>query len=68
MQGLAVEVVFASFEDWWEPFTYGIGPAGAYLLAQPTERQEEIRSVCAELLGPAPFTVAGQAWCAAGTP
>ena len=21
---------FSSFEDWWEPFTLGVGPAGAY--------------------------------------
>jgi SAM-dependent methyltransferase len=64
---LAVEVGFTSFAEWWEPFTYGVGPASAYLLAQEPERQEEIRGICEELLGPAPFTVAGQAWCAAGT-
>lgn len=64
---LSVEVAFASFEDWWEPFTYGVGPAGAYLVAQDPERQEEIRGACEELLGPAPFTVPGRAWCAAGT-
>ena len=24
------KVDFSSFEDWWEPFTLGVGPAGAY--------------------------------------
>ena len=24
---------FSSFEDWWEPFTLGVGPAGAYATA-----------------------------------
>ena len=26
---LTVRVGFDSFEDWWEPYTYGVGPAGA---------------------------------------
>jgi SAM-dependent methyltransferase len=64
---LSVEVGYDSFEEWWKPFTYGVGPAGAFLVAQPPERQEEIRASCVEHLGPAPFTVAGRAWCAAGT-
>ena len=28
---LSASVRFASFDEWWEPFTLGIGPAGAYL-------------------------------------
>lgn len=62
---LAVSVEFASFDDWWEPFTFGVGPAGAHLAAQTPSRQREIRDACADLLGPAPFTVRGEAWCAA---
>ena len=27
---LVAAVVHASFEDWWGPFTLGVGPAGAY--------------------------------------
>lgn len=64
---ISVTVEFAAFEEWWEPFTFGVGPAGAYLLAQPPERQEEIRAACEALLGAAPFTVTGEAWCAAAT-
>ena len=44
---------------------FGVGPAGAYLGAQTPTRQQEIREACAALLGPAPFTVRGEAWCAA---
>ena len=62
---LAVVVEFDSFDDWWEPFTYGAGPAGAYLTAQSPDRQQEIRAACADLLGPAPFTVRGEAFAAA---
>ena len=28
---LTVRVRHASFDDWWEPFTLGVGPAGAYV-------------------------------------
>ena len=64
---LAVHVVHGTFDEWWEPFGYGVGPAGAYLAAQPHERRQEIRAACEALLGRGPFTVEGRAWCAAGT-
>ncbi len=28
---LSVHVEHPTFEDWWEPFTLGVGPAGAYV-------------------------------------
>ena len=43
---IAVAVEHGSFDGWWEPFTLGVGPAGAYLLAQSAERQTEIRELC----------------------
>jgi SAM-dependent methyltransferase len=64
---LEVSLEFTDFASWWEPFTHGVGPAGAFWAAQPEERQQQIRAACAERLGPAPFTVVGQAWCALGT-
>ena len=60
---LTVAVRFDRFEDWWEPFTYGVGPAGGYVAAQPAGRIAEIRAACEARLGPPPFTVAGTAWC-----
>jgi hypothetical protein len=62
---LAVAVEFDSFEEWWEPFTYGVGPAGAWLAQQSPDRREAVRNACADVLGPAPFTVTGSAWCVA---
>lgn len=67
VDALTVDVAFASFDDWWEPFTFGVGPAGAYLEAQQPERYQEIRDACAAQLGAAPFTVSGSAWCAVAT-
>jgi SAM-dependent methyltransferase len=28
---LSIAVTHPSFDDWWEPFTYGVGPAGRYV-------------------------------------
>lgn len=64
---LEVSLEFDDFEAWWEPFTHGVGPAGEFWAAQSPGRRAEIREACADQLGPAPFTVPGQAWCAAGT-
>ena len=62
-EALTVAVEFDSFQEWWEPFTFGVGPAGAWLAAQSPERREAVRNACADVLGPAPFTVTGSAWC-----
>ena len=64
---LEVSLEFGDFESWWEPFTHGVGPAGEFFSTQSDERQRRIRQACADRLGPAPFTVVGQAWCAIGT-
>jgi SAM-dependent methyltransferase len=55
-----------SFEEWWEPFTGGVGPSGAYVAGLGPERQAELRDRCRNLLPPAPFTVAARAWAARG--
>lgn len=64
---LEVALEFDGFDEWWDPFTYGVGPAGAFLAARSVEVRQEIRAACADLLGAPPFTVLGQAWCASGT-
>jgi SAM-dependent methyltransferase len=60
---LTVRVQFATFADWWEPFTLGVGPAGAYVAGTDDEQREALRSRCAELLPSAPFQLAASAWC-----
>ena len=37
---LAVRVEYASFDDWWGPFTLGVGPAGAYAAGLDPARRE----------------------------
>jgi SAM-dependent methyltransferase len=60
---LTVNVTFASFEDWWEPFTYGVGPAGAYVAGLDDEGREGLRRVCHARLPDEPFTLSATAWC-----
>jgi SAM-dependent methyltransferase len=60
-------VDYASFEEWWEPFTLGVGPAGAYAKGLAESERDELRARCRGLLPSAPFTISGTAWAARGS-
>ncbi len=53
---LSVDVEHPSFEDWWEPFTLGVGPAGGHAAGLDAKRQTQLRERCREMLpaGPTP--------------
>jgi SAM-dependent methyltransferase len=55
-----------SFDDWWEPFTGGVGPAGSFVAQLGPEQQAALRERCRALLPPAPFTIPARAWAARG--
>lgn len=57
---------YERFDDWWEPFTFGVGPAGAYAQSRDTESRELLRARCEELLPEVPFTLSTWAWAARG--
>lgn len=59
---LTVRVRFASFNQWWVPFTLGVGPAGDYVAGLDTRRREALRAECEQLLPVAPFEIAASAW------
>jgi SAM-dependent methyltransferase len=65
---LTVRSRYASFEDWWEPLTLGIGPAGAYLAALADEDRGTLREHCRELLPRGPIEVTACAWAAVRPP
>src|SRR5262245_6265732 len=46
---LTVEVRHATFGDWWQPFTLGVGPAGMYVASLNGERRRLLRERCREL-------------------
>jgi SAM-dependent methyltransferase len=56
----------ASFEEWWQPYTMGVGPAGAYVARLDEERQALLRERARGLLPPAPFVIEARAWAARG--
>ena len=60
---LTVTVTFRSFEEWWEPFTLGVGPAGRHVASLDDPGRSALHARCAELAGAAPFEVSGTAWC-----
>jgi SAM-dependent methyltransferase len=63
---LSVGLEHLSFEDWWEPFTLGVGPAGGYAAGLDAKRQAQLRERCRELLPAPPFVLTARAWAARG--
>jgi SAM-dependent methyltransferase len=63
---LSVSVEHPSFEEWWEPFTLGVGPAGGYTAGLDAKRQAQLREFCREMLPAAPFVLTARAWAARG--
>lgn len=63
---LTVESDYATFDEWWTPYTLGVSPAGQQLAALPDLERVEVRQRCRELLPAAPFTIAATAWSARG--
>lgn len=54
---LEVRVGYETFEEWWEPYTYGVGPAGAYVTGLDDRSREALREECRRLLPEPPFEV-----------
>jgi SAM-dependent methyltransferase len=63
---LTVRVRQADFESWWEPFTLGVGPAGAYLAGLDDDRRNALREQCRRQLPDGPFEISAIAWTATG--
>lgn len=63
---LSASLEHPSFEEWWEPFTRGVGPAGSYLAGLDEDRQAELRERCRSLLPVGPFVLAARAWATRG--
>jgi ubiquinone/menaquinone biosynthesis C-methylase UbiE len=63
---LHVQVAHEDFDEWWEPFTLGVGPAGSYLAELDPARQIELRERAKQRLDRTPFSFATRAWAARG--
>src|SRR5690606_11631712 len=65
--GLDASVDYAGFEDFWEPFTFAVGPTGQFLASLPAAEQDRVREACRAELPEGPFTLTARAWYARGT-
>jgi SAM-dependent methyltransferase len=65
---LVVEASYRDFDDYWEPFTAGVGPGGAYTLSLDPERRAALREECRRRLGDrdGAFTLSAKAWAVKG--
>jgi SAM-dependent methyltransferase len=65
---VTARLTFEEFNDWWQPFTLGVGPAGDYVQSLRPDRRDRLRGRCEQLFGPPPFNVDATAWAALGRP
>jgi SAM-dependent methyltransferase len=63
---LSIQTEHPTFEEWWEPYTLGVGPAGSYVAGLSPERREELRERCRARLPEPPFVLSARAWAARG--
>jgi len=64
---LTVQVPFESFDQWWEPYTLGVGPAGQYVQGLDDSRRQALMDECRRRVPEGAFTVDASAWCVAST-
>lgn len=65
-RGLSVSVRYAGFDEWWEPFTFGVGPAGMYAKSLGETELSALRERCRELLADGRTSLTAVAWAARG--
>jgi SAM-dependent methyltransferase len=63
---LEVRLQHDTFDQWWLPFTLGVGPVGVYVRGLDADGVAELRERCRLLLGDGPLTVTARAWAARG--
>ena len=63
---ISVDVEHATFDEWWEPYTLGVGPAGTHVAGLDEAPRAALRDRCRDLLPEAPFTIHARAWAARG--
>jgi SAM-dependent methyltransferase len=64
---LVARAEYADFDDFWEPFTFAVGPSGQYLQSLPAEQQAQVREACRKVLPGGAFSLEARAWYARGT-
>jgi SAM-dependent methyltransferase len=63
---LSATIEHPTLDDWWQPYSLGVGPAGAYVQSLDEAHRDALRNRCRDLLGDGPFTLQTWAWAARG--
>jgi SAM-dependent methyltransferase len=63
---VSASVEYASFEEWWEPYTLGVGLPGGFVAGLSADEQARLREMCRADLPAAPFVIDARAWAARG--
>ena len=68
-RSIVARASYTGFDDFWEPFTTGVGPSGSYCASLPDDVRDALRIECRRRLGSpeGPFELTARAWVARGT-
>ena len=64
---LTTSADYTGFDDFWQPFTFAVGPAGQYLASLSDGQRARVREACRAELPRGSFSLEARAWCARGT-
>jgi SAM-dependent methyltransferase len=59
---LTVSLHVESFEEWWQPYTRGVGPAGSYVAGLAPDARDALVARLRDVLPEPPFDDAATAW------
>ena len=65
-QPLTIDMAFGSFDDYWQPFLCGQGPAGVYVSSLSASARHALESTLRERLGDDGFALRARAWAVRG--
>jgi SAM-dependent methyltransferase len=63
---LSVRVEHPTFDEWWQPFTLGVGPAGVLLARLDADVAAQVRESARDIVGDGPVAIPARAWAARG--
>jgi ubiquinone/menaquinone biosynthesis C-methylase UbiE len=63
---ITLTVTHQAFDEWWDPFALGVGPAGQYAASLDADRRVAVREQARAMLGDGPFDLTLRVWAARG--
>jgi SAM-dependent methyltransferase len=63
---VSIDIDHATFAEWWEPFTHGVGPVGAFVQGLDEEQRAALVDELRGSLGDPPSGISAVVWAAKG--